>query len=215
MNGAGKAKAEGFFRRYNTKTYKKDQVILLANDKPKYAYYITEGWVKQYDITQKGNEVVVNVFKPGSSFLTLTALTGLPSSYYFSAGSNVSMYCVPIKDATIFVSRNPDVLKDMLISAYIGYEDLLRRMTYLMKGGASGRVIFEILFEVRGQNGRILGNVRSLSITESDLALRAGLSRETVSREISSLKKKKLLADSQKVKVLNIKKLESELEALF
>jgi CRP/FNR family transcriptional regulator len=215
MNSPGKEKAELFFKKYKTKSFKKDQVVLLAHDKPKYAYYITEGWVKQYDITQKGNEIVVNVFKPGSAFMVLTALTGLPSSYYFSAGSDVTVHYVPVKDATIFVSRNPEVLKDMLINAYVGYEDLLRRVTYLMKGGACGRVIFEILFDIRGQNGKILGNIRSLSITESDLALRAGLSRETVSREISNLKKKKLLSDTQKIKVLNVKKLEAELEALF
>jgi len=206
---------EAFFGKYKTKSFKKDQVILLAHDKPKYAYYIIEGWVKQYDITQKGNEVVVNVFKPGDSFMTLTALTSLPSSYYFSAGSDVVMHYAPIKDATTFVTLNPDVLKHMLINAYLGYENLLRRVTYLMKGGACGRVIFEILFDIRGQNGKILGNVRSLSITESDLALRAGLSRETVSREISLLKKKKLLSDTQKIKVLNVKKLEAELETLF
>lgn len=212
--GSASKKTELFFQQYETKSYKKGQLILFANDKPAYAYYLTKGWVRQYDITKKGNEIIVNIFRPGSSFLVLTALTNLPSTYYFSAGSDVTLHCIPVQDAVKFVSNNPDILQDMLADAYKGYEELLRRMTYLMSGGASGRVVYEILAEARDMQPDRQG-VFSISITESEIANRTGLTRETVSREISLLRKKGTFSSLKRISKDEMTKLRAMLEELF
>jgi CRP-like cAMP-binding protein len=213
MEANAKIKVDTFFRKYSLQTYKKGQVLLLSNETPTHIFYIEEGRVKQYEITYKGSEIIVNTFKPGSYFIMLTALTGLPNLYYFSAETDVKLRCAPIKDVADFVNNNPDVMKDLLTRIYKVMESLLRRMTHLMSGSARGRVIYEILLDVRGSGeGKHLGR---LSITEAELASRAGLSRETVSREISYLKKKGLLASSSKVRVVDLPQLEKALEDSF
>jgi len=215
MEAKAKTKVDTFFRKYSLQTYKKGQVLLLSNETPTHIYYIEEGRVKQYEITYKGNEIIVNTFKPGAYFIMLTALTGMPNLYYFSAETDVKLRCAPIKEVADFVENNPDVMKDLLTRIYRVMESLLRRMTHLMSGSARGRVIYEILLDVRGSgegNGNQLGK---LSITEAELASRAGLSRETVSREISYLKKKGLLVPSSKVRVADLPQLEKALEDSF
>jgi len=211
-----KTKVEKFFRQYSVQSYKKGQVLLLSNETPVHTYYILEGRVKQYEITYKGNEIIVNTFKPGSYFMMLTALTDLPNLYYFSAETDVKLLCAPVKDVANFVNNNPDVMKDLLSRVYVMLESLLRRMTHLMSGNARGRVIYEILLDIRSSPAsNKLKDASKLSITESELASRAGLSRETVSREVSFLKKKKMLAPTVKITVVDIPSLEKALEDSF
>ena len=208
-------KIETFFRQHSVKSYKKGQVLLLSNETPTHAYYLLEGRVKQYEITYKGSEIIVNTFSPGAYFMVLTALTDLPNLYYFSAETDVKLLCAPAEDVAAFVNNNPDVMKDLLVRVYVVMENLLRRMTHLMSGSARGRVIYEILLDVRGSGEGKKKNVRKLSITESELASRAGLSRETVSREVSFLKKKGLLSSSSKITIVDFSLLEKALEDSF
>ncbi|HEU5121911.1 MAG TPA: Crp/Fnr family transcriptional regulator [Candidatus Saccharimonadales bacterium] len=213
MEANAKTKVDTFFRQYSLQTYKKGHVLLLSNETPTHVYYIEEGRVKQYEITYKGNEIIVNIFKPGAYFVMLTALTGLPNLYYFSAETDVKLRCAPVKDVVDFVNNNPDVMKDLLTRVYIVLENLFRRMTHLMSGSARGRVIYEILLDIRGTGeGR---QVKKLSITEAELASRAGLSRETVSREVSYLKRKGLLSAHSRVSVTDLPQLEKALEDSF
>jgi CRP-like cAMP-binding protein len=209
------AKVETFFRQYGAKSYKKGQVLLLSNETPTHAYYLLEGRVKEYEITYKGSEIIVNTFRPGAYFMVLTALTNLPNLYYFSAETDVKLLCAPVEDVATFVNNNPDVMKDLLQRVYVVLENLLRRMTHLMSGSARGRVIYEILLDIRGSGEGKQKNTRRLSITESELASRAGLSRETVSREVSILKRKGLLSTSSKITVADFTQLEKALEDSF
>jgi CRP/FNR family cyclic AMP-dependent transcriptional regulator len=214
MSELARREAEAFFQEYETRAYKRGQLILFANDTPQYAYYLTKGWVKQYDITKHGNEIVVNIFRPGSAFLVLTALTRLPSTYYFSAGSDVTVHRIPVREASHFVSTHSSALQDMLADAYRGYEELLRRMTYLMNGGACGRIVYEILAEAQNLRPNRQGHLH-MSITESEIASRTGLTRETVSREISLLRKKGKLGSLKTISVDDVRHLQTMLEELF
>ena len=210
METGVKTKIETFFRQYSTQSYKKGQVLLLSNETPTHAYYLVEGRVKQYEITYKGDEIIVNIFKPGSYFMVMSVLTDLPNLYYFSAETDVTLLCAPVDEVAEFINKNPEVLKDLLGRLYVVLENLLRRMTHLMSGNARGRVIYEILLDIRssGKNRQ----TKRLSITEAELAARAGLSRETVSREVSFLKKKGLLVPTSRIAVVDISQLERALE---
>lgn len=205
-----KTKVETFFRQYNVQSYKKGQVLLLGNEAPTHAYYLVKGRVKQYEITYKGDEIIVNIFKPDSYFMMMSVLTGLPNLYYFSAETDVELLCAPVDEVAEFINKNPDVMRDLLSRLYIVIENLLRRMTHLMSGNARGRVIFEILLDIRSAGKG--SQTKRLSITEAELAARAGLSRETVSREVSFLKKKGLLVPASRIAVIDIPQLERALE---
>lgn len=80
------------------------------------------------------------------------------------------------------------MLYDLLSRVYRGVDGLLGRLTHLMASSARTRLVYELVVE-----GERFGTERedgaiTLDINEKDLGARAGLSRETVSREAHKLK---------------------------
>jgi CRP-like cAMP-binding protein len=209
------SKLEIFFQRYRLETYKKGHVLLLATERPDYAYYLLKGRVKQYDITRQGKEIIVHIIKPDTSFLILPNLTELPNSFYFSAATDITACRAPVKDALRFVTSNPDIMKDILVQTYLGFDKTLQRTAHFMSGNTKGRIIYEILADIR-ERGEIRPiHLHILTISETELAARTGLTRETVSREISQLKKSGVLAPMPKIVIPDILLLEQALEESF
>src|SRR4051812_32598848 len=138
-------KIADFFNNYPLHTFRKRQLLIRAEETPAGVFYITEGRVSQYDITPGGNEVVVNVFKPGAFFPMSTAINRAPNHYFFEASTVVTARQAPLDDAVTFLHDNPDVAFDLLARVYRGVDGVLRRMAHLMGGNAHTRLIFELL----------------------------------------------------------------------
>lgn len=188
---------------------------MLRPDEPLHdVFYIVEGRVSQYDITPSGNEVVVNVFKPGAFFPMSSALNHPPNPYYFEASTVVKAHVAPPGATVQFLKDNPDVTFDLLSRVYRGVDGVLRRMAHLMGGDAKSRLIFELLNAAnRFGDMRPDGSV-TLPLKEGDLARHSGLSRETVNRNTQQLKSMGLLEVShQGMIVKDMRKLEALLGA--
>lgn len=177
-----------FFAAYPLRTFDRRELLVQAESVPANVFYITEGRVSQYDITTTGNEIVVNVFKPGAFFPMSSAINNQPNHYFFEASAKTTVHIVPASDAVQFLKDNPDVLFDLLARVYRGTDGILRRMAHLMGGSAKSRLIFELLnaayrFGEPQPDGSIL-----IRLKESDLGRHSGLARETVNRNIQKLK---------------------------
>lgn len=201
---------ELFFRPYPEKHFQKGEVLLRPEQPVTEVFYLKEGAVTQCDISPNGSEVIVNVFKPGAFFPMSHALNKNPNLYYFfEATTETAIQCAPISDVVYFLENHPDILLDLLKRVYGGTDGLLRRMAHLMGGSARSRLLFELL-----NAGYRFGSVASdgqviLKINESDLAKRSGLSRETVSRTMRSIKSTGIVAVSQKnITIKDLSKLE-------
>ncbi|HSX34444.1 MAG TPA: Crp/Fnr family transcriptional regulator [Candidatus Saccharimonadales bacterium] len=182
------SKTAHFFTDYPLRTFDKRQLLIRAESQVEYVFYIVEGRVSQYDITPAGNEVVVNVFKPGAFFPMSSAINATPNHYFFEASTNTTVHAVPVADAVQFLKDNPDILFDLLARVYRGVDGILRRMAHLMGGDAKTRLSFELLnaayrFGEQQQDGSIL-----IVLSEGELAKHSGLARETVSRLMQGLK---------------------------
>lgn len=162
--------------------------MVRAEDPLQGVFYILDGRVSQYDITPSGNEVVVNVFKPGAFFPMSSVINGTVNHYFFEASTKVTAHLAPTDEAVRFLKDNPDVAFDLLTRVYRGTEGVLRRMAHLMGGDAKSRLLFELLntayrFGELQKDGSIF-----VSLKESDLARHSGLARETVNRSMQDLK---------------------------
>jgi len=181
-------KIADFFTAYPLRTFDKRHILARAEEDLPGVFYIVEGRVSQYDITPSGNEVVVNVFKPGAFFPMSWAINSTPNHYFFEASTKVSAHVAPAADAVQFLKDNPDVAFDLLGRVYLGVDGVLRRMAHLMGGDAKSRLLFELLnaahrFGEPQQDGSVF-----VPLKESDLARHSGLARETVNRTIQNLK---------------------------
>lgn len=205
------AKVEKFFGAYRLRKYNKGQVLLLNGDTGGNVFYLIEGKVKQYDVTYRGDEIILNIFKPPAFFPMSLAINKTENPYIYEADTDVVLRQVPMPEVVAFIKSNPDVLFDLLSRVYKGMDGILGRVVQLMTGSAKGRLMYELLIEAR-RFGTEAGKSMVLNISEKELGARAGLSRETVSREASKLVSENLLTiHGGKVTIIDITAFEQKL----
>ncbi|CAN5398564.1 Crp/Fnr family transcriptional regulator [soil metagenome] len=204
-------KIHEYFSTFPKRTYPKGQIIIFANENPDAVYYLVEGRVRSYDHSYRGDEVTVNIFKPAAFFPMSWAINHTPNQYFYRTEEPTILHVVPADKALEFVKANPDVMLDLLSRLYHGIDGLLGRMVHLMSGTARSRVMYELIIECRRFGINEKANAYELKVSEVDLAARSGLSRETVSREISKLKEQKIIATGSKLIVEDLAELEKML----
>jgi len=198
-------KIDEFFTRFKYQKYKKGEILVRADDDPPGIFYLKSGRVKEYAISKKGDELVVNMFKPISFFPMSWAINNTPNMYFFEAIIDIEVWRAPKDKVLEFIKANPDVLCDLLSRVYRGTDGMMTRMTYLMAGNAYARLITELIIHAKR-----FGN--PLRISEKDLAASSGMTRETISREMKTLKDKGLVSfQKNTLTIKNLKELENEL----
>lgn len=187
---------DAFFSGFPAHEYFKGAILIRAADEPKGIYYLKSGHIRQYVITKEGEEITLNIYKPGAFFPMAWAVNAYPNHYYFEAMDDSVVRIAPKEDAVEFVKNEPDVLFDLLQRLYIGLDGVLSRMEHLMSGKARERLITILIISAkrfgRHNTGRDAITI-DLRLTHQDLASLAGLSRETVTREMMELKQSGLL----------------------
>jgi CRP/FNR family transcriptional regulator, cyclic AMP receptor protein len=204
-------KIETFFSQYALQKYKKGQILIHAGDEPSCIFHLMEGKVKQYDLSYRGDEVILNIFKPPAFFPMSYAVNKTPNTYFYEADSDLELRKAPIEEVVKFIKSNPDILYDLLSRVYRGADGLIGRMAHLMASTAKSRIMYELIIECR-RFGHPDNQGCVVNLNESDIGARAGLSRETVSRELQKLKADGLIVISSKhVTVPDLEKLEVSL----
>ena len=200
------------FSKYPKRNYPKGQILVFADENPEHIYYIVEGRVRKYDVSYRGDEVIVNIFKPQAYFPMSWAINKSQNKFFYKTETATEVHIVPVDVALELIKTNPDVMLDLLSRIYWGTDGLLGRMVHLMSGTAKSRLIYELIMECRRFASKSPENQFTLSVNEVDLAARTGLSRETVSREMQKLKDQDLVGIKGKViEIKNLKALESML----
>lgn len=183
---------DDFFSNHRLRKYAKGQVLLLNGDKADTVFYLVSGRVKQYDVTYRGDEIILNVFKSHSFFPMSLAINKTPSPYTFEAETDIELRQAPAEGVVRFLKEYPEVAFDLLSRVYKGVDGLLGRMVFLMAGSAKERLLYELILVAKRHGSKQADRVE-FTMNETDLAARAGLTRETVSREMKKLAKGNLV----------------------
>jgi CRP-like cAMP-binding protein len=210
MGDQAAKQSEQYFSSFPKRTYPKGQIIIFAEEEPESVYYIAKGKVRNYDLSYRGDEVIVNIFKPGAFFPMSWAINHTPNKYFYKTEEETTVHVVPADAAVTFLKNTPAVTFDLLARLYRGLDGILGRMVHLMSGTARSRVLYELIIECRRFGKPDGAKGYKLDISEVDLAARSGLSRETVSREIGKFKQQNLLSlHGGKILVTELQKLEA------
>jgi len=205
-------KVKDFFAAYPSRSFDKGQILVYAGDDPPGIFYLVKGQVREYDISQAGEEVVVNVFKPAAFFPMSWAINRTPNQYFFETLNEVILHQAPADEVLALIKADPDIIFDLLSRVYSGTDGLLRRMAHLMGGGARNRVLFELINSTLRFGKRQADGSYIVEMHGNDLAAQSGLSRETISREIQKLKKQGLIDVSHHGFVIkDLEKMQKEL----
>ncbi len=205
-------KIDAFFTQFKHIRCKKGEILIRAEEDPPSIFYLKEGNVRQYIISRKGDEVVVNIFRPISFFPMSWAMNATQNIYFFETMTETKLWKAPKAQVVSFVKSEPEILYDLLKRVYVGTDGVLLRMAYLMSGSAHERLITELLILAK-RFGIKNGSKIDLKISEKDLAMQTGMTRETVSREMRYLKQKHLVTFDKNI--LTIYHFESLQDALM
>jgi CRP-like cAMP-binding protein len=210
-------KIDIFFTQYKKQLYRKNEVLVRSDENPAGVYYLKEGLVKCYVLSKKGDEIVLNIFKPLSFFPMSWAINDTENIFYYEALTPIEVWLAPKTEVIQLIKKEHDVLYKLLSRVFIGTDGLLLRLAHLKSGNAYARLLSEILISSKrfGRKNKKTGAIY-LKIREKDFARQAGMTRETVSRELKILKNTGIVTYTKNLlKVNNIDLLQKELEKSF
>jgi len=203
-------KVLAYFSKHKNQKYKKGELLIRADDQPPGIFYLKTGNVKVYAISKKGEELIINLFKPKSFFPMSWAINDSPNTYFYEAVTDLELFRCPKKDALGFLKNNPDVLYDLLSRVYLGTEGLLSRITHLMAGGANTRLMSELTILAK-RFGKKTTVGTEIQTSEKDIASQTGMTRETINRELKILKNKELVnVERNKIVIIDSEKFQKE-----
>ncbi len=203
-----------FFENHIPFSVPPETILISSTTRPSFIFFLREGVVQQTVTTIKGNELCLNLYKPGSFFSLMDGLADIPNSYTFTSILSSSGWKAPIEEVKHFIAQNPDVSTDLTIRLLKGLHGLLSKTEKLMEGNALGLLVQTLLslgtrFSLAGSSDVII----TVPFTHQKLAELTGLSRETVTRELSFLKSKHLVSiDAQHITLHNVDQLQSLLD---
>lgn len=178
---------EDFFQGYSLKKYQKGQAIIWAGDEPPGVIFLKAGNAGQYDISENGQKIMLNIFKPPAFFPMSWAINKTKNKYFYEALDNIECYIAPPDDVVNFLKSSPEIAFDLLSRVYRGTDGLLERITELMVGTARSQLLLEILISTYRFGEIKEDGSAELNIKVIHLAQRTGMARETVSRELKKL----------------------------
>jgi len=206
-------KIDLFFSHYPVKVYRKGQILILVGDIVDSIYYLQKGRVKVYDVSYRGDEIILNTHSGPTFFPMSLAFNHTTSPYIYEAETDIEVRLVPKEEISTFLQAHPKTTLSLLSHSYNEVDAAMSKMSYLMGSSAKTRLVYEIICECRKFGELQADGSYVLSNNERGIGARAGLSRETVSREAKSLKQKKLLSiKHNSIIVQDIKKLEEHLQ---
>ncbi|MBI2593271.1 Crp/Fnr family transcriptional regulator [Candidatus Daviesbacteria bacterium] len=208
-------KLENFFSKRKLLNYKKGEIIIRSDDIPQGVFYVQKGYVSLYTMLEDGRQITLNIFKPGSYFSMMWAISDIPNAYCFQAITQTSLYRAPKGEVVDFLKRNPDVLFDVTRRILVGLDGILTIIQHLVSGTAYQKIgtTLVILAKRFGRKSRNLGITIELALTHQDIANLCGITRETTSLAMKKLEKKKLISyNTHHVVVKSVLKLEKNLK---
>jgi CRP-like cAMP-binding protein len=198
-------KLNHFFSKYNLVSYAKGDTIINAEDVPDGVYYLIQGFVRLYSLSEDGKELTLNIFKPGSYFPVFWALADVPNVYFFEAITPVNVRRAPRQKVLEFAKSDTEILYELTKRLLVGFGGLMVRFEYLLRSDAAKKVASVFLLSARrfGKKNGGSGYVITLPMTHQDIANLAGLTRETTSLEVKKLERAGLISRKNRLWIVN------------
>lgn len=208
-----KFKLESFFSQFKLLSYKKNQLVLRAEDAPAGIYCIKKGYVRQYLLSKDGHELTTSIYKIHDIFPLNWAINNTVDRYYFETMTSAEIWRSPKDKFLELVTSQPQVFY-MLVSRLINRLDVFsQRMEQLAFGHAKERVASALLLLAERFGKKKKGGICiQIPLTHKDIASLLGLTRETVSIKMKKLEKKGIFTDRRQMICINsIKKLQKQI----
>jgi CRP/FNR family transcriptional regulator, cyclic AMP receptor protein len=193
------------FSHYPLTTFQKHDTILAGGSSNFYVHLIESGYVRSYLVGEEGWLLTINIYSPGAIFPLTQVIAGMGENpYEFQALTTTTIRSAPALMLLSFLEEHPEVLFPLTRRFASGIEGVVKRLSGLIKATCRQRVLsaFDLLMKKAGT----LNPDGSISImlphTHQDIADIAGVSRETVTRELLWLKQAGVVENCQRTTIV-------------
>ncbi len=195
-------------------SYSKDDVIIRAEDTPSGVYYIKSGWVKAYTLNKDKDAAIVMTLFPGDIFPCAWAISGIDFAINFGALDETHVLRVPTECFNEAIKNNASLSEELLKVFANNFFTLTNELNNIQYHSAREKVIFRLLFLAKNfgkqENNKI---VISKHVPNEYIARSTNMTRETTSREMSRLTRKRLVRHTEEqIIISDINGLLKELE---
>jgi CRP/FNR family cyclic AMP-dependent transcriptional regulator len=167
-----------FCSKYPLRHFKKDRPLFYQGEVPQSAFFIKSGVVKVYNITTSGEEKIVSYEADGSLVPSGWIFSKSPAAlFYYDAFTDSQLYSIPKQELINFINSNQlaAIMHLHALEQSRARDKLLHIFQYLTL--RFGKPLDKNTYRV------------DLRLTHQDIANLIGITRETVTAEISKLTK--------------------------
>ena len=212
-----------FFLQRAKAHYGRGEIVFDSKSKNKQTFYIVDGYVKSYIITNDGDYNILTIYGPGFIFPLGPALRNdmgrspyhLQDTVYFEAITDIEVHFARPEDLTLYCNENPVAYREMLSVLVRNYELFLSRVEGSLMKHAGQRIAHQLLVLCGSFAKKAYGQyIIDVPLTHQDISDSLGMARETVSREMEKLKKQGVIDTKDRhVIILDIEKLREIIES--
>lgn len=198
FEGLPEAVVEKAIAHVSTRSHPSNQVILLENDWGSSVYFILEGWVKIRTYNLDGKEVTLNILGKGELFGEMAPLDEVPRSTDVITLVPTVIGNMPSQDFVHLIHTEPQAGIRLAQLMARRLRQVNRRLR-LREADSVSRVADILLFLADGQGKQSEEGIVIPNLPHRELSSLSGLARETVTRVLSKLERKGLIARDREV----------------
>src|SRR4030042_5371206 len=172
------------------KRFRKNEIILQAEDTNEYMYMILNGKTKVVQTTEDGKEILLAMHQSGEFFGEMSLIDGKTSPATVIATEDSSAAIISKKDFYSLVKTQEKVLDNLLLILCSRYRESWEKIQLLNLKTASQRIkiLFLMLSDKYGEK-TAEGVTLNIKLTHQEIAEMTGMTRETVTRMIDKWQK--------------------------
>ena len=171
-----------------TRTFSKDNVIILAEEEGDTLFILKNGQVKVSIVSEEGREVILSLLGPGSVFGELSLLDGKPRSANVVATEETDLLMLRRADFLQLIYKTPQIATALLAELATRMRKTDRQIEGLALLDVTSRISDTLLQLATEQGAETTDGVTIESRpTHQELANMSGTTRETVSRVLKRL----------------------------
>ncbi len=193
--------------------FKKGDIILEPGYPSQDIYYVEAGYVKTYVLTQDGNTHLHVIYRPKKIFPLRSAILDLQGNSFYEAMTDVTVRKLPKDTFVQALESNHSLAMILLKKVTAMFDDYVYKVDNLQFKSTHHRLVSMLIYLIEGFSEKEGEDVIvNIPLTHQDLANLCGMARETVSRELETLKQKGIIEhENHHIVIKDLKKLEQEL----
>ena len=192
--------------------YGNGELIVQAGDETGYLYLIKRGFVRQYVMSDEGEELTVAVYAKGAVFFIPWLWGRSISDHFFEAVGKVRSIKVGKREFEEKIGSRAELMRTLMSRGYLFANSLILQMQSMAYGNARKKMASVLLILAGWYGEEEKGRVAiPMRLTHRLLASMVGMARETTSLAVAELRNEgTIVYRRQRITVVKLAELERE-----